>query len=170
MTSLLLISFKIFLFYPHYWHNSPPPHRSLLQPLSPHLAPHSFPCLRKGGTETGGLAQTCWVWLSLRAQPQSHLIFSLSRDPLFVTPRTAAHQASLWRTGSYVCYLSTHAHRVGDAIQPSPSLLPPSPPTLNLSQHQGLFPWVSSSHQVAKVLEIQLQHQSFQWTFRVDFL
>ena len=50
------------------------------------------------------------------------------------------------------------------------SLLPPSPPALNISQHQGLFQWVSSSPQVTKVLELQLQHQSFQWTFRVDFL
>ena len=58
----------------------------------------------------------------------------------------------------------THVHRVGDAIQPSYSLSSPSPPDLNHSQHQGLFKWVSSSHQVAKVLEFQLQHQSFQWT------
>ena len=49
-------------------------------------------------------------------------------------------------------------------------LLSPSPPALNLSQHQGLFKWVSSSHQVAKVLEFQLQHQSFQWTPRTDLL
>ena len=54
-------------------------------------------------------------------------------------------------------------------IQPSHPLLPPSPPALNLSQHQGLFQWVSSSHQVAKVLELQLQHQSFQWILRVYF-
>ena len=54
-------------------------------------------------------------------------------------------------------------------IQPSHPLSSPSPLTLNLSQHQGLFKWVSSSHQVAKVLEFQLQHQSFQWTFRTDF-
>ena len=54
----------------------------------------------------------------------------------------------------------THVHQVGDAIQPSYPLSSPSPPTFNLSQHQGLFKLVSSSHQVAKVLE--LQHQSFQ--------
>ena len=54
-----------------------------------------------------------------------------------------------------------HVHWLSDAIQPSQSLLPPSPPTFNLSQHQGLFKWVSSSHQVAKVLEFQLQYQSF---------
>ena len=55
----------------------------------------------------------------------------------------------------------THVHWVGDAIQPSYPLSSPSPPALNLSQHQGLFRWVSSSHQVAKVLEFQLQHKSF---------
>ena len=54
-----------------------------------------------------------------------------------------------------------HAHQVGDAIQPSHPLSSPSP-AFNLSQHQGLFQRVSSSHQVAKVLELQLQHQSFQ--------
>ena len=58
----------------------------------------------------------------------------------------------------------THVHWVGDAIQPSYPLSSPSPPALNLSQHQGLFKWVSSLHQVAKLLELQLQHQSFQWT------
>ena len=62
----------------------------------------------------------------------------------------------------------THVHWVSDAIQPSPPLSSPSPPAFNLSQHQGLFQWVRSSHQVAKVLE--LQHQSSQWIFRVDFL
>ena len=64
----------------------------------------------------------------------------------------------------------THVHRVGDAIQPSHPLSSRFPPAFNLSQHQGLFQWVSSSHEVAKVLEFQLQHQSFQWTPRVDLL
>ena len=64
----------------------------------------------------------------------------------------------------------THVHQVGDAIQPSHPLMFPSPPAFNLCQHQGLFQWVSSSHQVAKVLEFQLQNQSFQWIFRTDFL
>ena len=58
-------------------------------------------------------------------------------------------------------FAQTRIHWVGDAIQPSHSLSSPSPPAFNLSQHQGLFQWVSSSHQVAKVLELQLQHQSF---------
>ena len=64
----------------------------------------------------------------------------------------------------------THVHWVSDAIQPSHLLSSPSPLAFNLSQHQGLFQCVSSSHQVAKVLELQLQHQSFQWTPRTDFL
>ena len=67
-------------------------------------------------------------------------------------------------------FTQTHVHWVSDAIQPSHPLWSPSPPTFNLSQHQGLFQWVSSSHQVAKVLEFQLQHQSFQWTLRTDLL
>ena len=62
-------------------------------------------------------------------------------------------------------FTQTHVHWVGDAIQPSHSLSSPSS-VFNLSKHQGLFKWVSSSHQVAKILEFQLQHQSFQWTPR----
>ena len=83
-------------------------------------------------------------------------LFNLVR--LFATPRTATHQVSLSFT------------IVSVAIQPSHPLSPPSPLALNLSQLQGFFQWVSSSHQVAKVLEFQLQHQSFQWTPRTDFL
>ena len=80
---------------------------------------------------------------------------------------------------------SLQPHGLQHARLPCPSLYPgvcsnlyplshplssPSPPTLNLSQHQGLFQWVGSLHQVTKVLELQFQHQSFQWIFRVDFL
>ena len=67
-------------------------------------------------------------------------------------------------------FAQTHIHRVGDAIQQSHPLWSPSFPAFYLSQHQGLFKWVSSSHWVAKVLELQLQHLSFQWIFRTDFL
>ena len=67
-------------------------------------------------------------------------------------------------------FTQTHVHWVGDAIQPSHPLSSPSPPAPNPSQHQSLFQWVSSSHQVAKVPEFQLQHQSFQWTPRTDLL
>ena len=72
-------------------------------------------------------------------------------------------------------FAQTHVHWVNDAIQLSHPLSPASPPVLNLSQHQGLFQWVSSSYQVAKVLELQLQQQSFQYSlysglisFRID--
>ena len=64
----------------------------------------------------------------------------------------------------------TQVHQVGDAIQPFPPLLSTSPPAFSLSQHQGLFQWVDSSCQVAKLLEFQLQHPSFQWKLRTDFL
>ena len=64
-------------------------------------------------------------------------------------------------------FTQIHVHWVSDAIQPSHPLLTPSP-TFNLSQHQGLLKWVGSLHQMAKVLEFQLQHQSFQWIFRTN--
>ena len=67
-------------------------------------------------------------------------------------------------------FAQTHVHWVSDAVQSSHLLSFPSPPTLNLSQHQELFEWVGSLHQVANVLALQLQHQSFQWIFKVDFL
>ena len=70
-------------------------------------------------------------------------------------------------------FAQVHFQWIRDAIQPSYPLLPSSPSTFSLSQHQGcflFFQWVTWSHQVAKVLELQLQHQSFQWVFRVDFL
>ena len=72
-------------------------------------------------------------------------------------------------------FTQTHVHQVSDAIQPSYPLSSPSSPAPNPSQHQGLFQWVNSSHEVAKVSEFQLQHQSVQWTpglisFRMDWL
>ena len=108
---------------------------------------------------------SCWIrrkvflWLGS--------VQSLSHVQLFATPWTAAHQASVSITNSrsFLKLISS----VGDAIQPSHPPWSPSP-ALNLSQHQGLFKWVSSLHQVAKVLEFQLQHQTFQWTPRTDFL
>ena len=89
----------------------------------------------------------------------------LSHVQHLATPQTAARQAALSIT-KLLEFTQTHVHWVSDAIQPSHPLSAPSPPALNLSQHQRLFKWVSSSHQVAKVLEFQLQHQSFQWTLR----
>ena len=96
----------------------------------------------------------------------SQSVQSLSRVWLFVTTWIAARQASLSITNSR-SLLKTHVHRVGDAIHPLSS---PSPPAPKPSKHQGLFQWVNSSHEVAKVLEFQLQHQSFQWTPRTYLL
>ena len=67
-------------------------------------------------------------------------------------------------------FTQIHVHRVGDAIQPSHPLSSPFPAAPNPSQHQSLFQWVNSSHQVARVLEFQPQHQSFQRTPRTDLL
>ena len=88
---------------------------------------------------------------------------------LFVTPWTATYQASLSLTTSQSLPKFMSIESVMP-FQPSHPQLPSSPSTFNLSQHQGLFKWVGCSHQVAKVLELQLQHQSFQWILRVDFL
>ena len=93
---------------------------------------------------------------------------SLRGVQLFVIPWTAAlpglpvHHQLLEST-------QTHLHWFGYTIQPSHPRLSPSP-AFNLSQHQSVFHWISSSHKVAKVLELQLQRQSFQWLFRTDFL
>ena len=67
-------------------------------------------------------------------------------------------------------FTQTHVHWVSNTVQPFHPLPSPSPLAFNLSQHQALFQWVSSSSQVAKVLELQLQQQSFQWMLRTDFL
>ena len=91
----------------------------------------------------------------------------LSCVQLFATPWTAVHQASL-----YIINSKSLLKMSIELVMPSNHFIlsSPSPPAFNLSQHQGLFQWVCSSHQVAKVLEFQLQHQSFQWIFGTDFL
>ena len=67
-------------------------------------------------------------------------------------------------------FTQTHVHLVSDAIQPSHPLSSPSAPAPNPSQHQSLFQWVNSLHEVPKVLELQLQHHSFQRNPRADLL
>ena len=94
---------------------------------------------------------------------------SVSCVPLFVTPMDSS-TPGLPVHHQLPELPQTHVHWVGDATQQSHPLSSPSPPSFNLFQHQGLFQWVSSLHQVAKVLEFQLQHQSFQWTLRAGFL
>ena len=93
----------------------------------------------------------------------SHLAFSNSLRSMNYSMQGLPVLHNLWE------FAQTHVHWVSDAIQPSHPLSSPSP-AFNLSQHQGLFQWVGFLHQVAKVLELQLQHQSFQWIFRVDYL
>ena len=105
----------------------------------------------------------CILWIQFSS------VQSLSCVWLFETLWTAARQASLSIT-NYQSLPKLMSTEFGGAIQPPHPLSSPSPHSFNLSQHQGLFKWVSSSHQVAKVLEFQLQHQSFQWILRTDFL
>ena len=104
---------------------------------------------------------------------QFSLVRSLSCVWLFATP-WAAH-AGFPIHHQLLELTQTQVHQIGDAIQPSHPLSSPFPPVFNLYQHQGLFQLVSSSHQVAKVLELQVLHQSLQWTlglisFRMDWL
>ena len=104
-------------------------------------------------------------------RPQENIYSCCSFAKLHLT-RCDPMDCSTPGSSLFYCLLEfaqTHAHWIGDAFQPSHSLLPSSP-ALNLSQHQCLFQCAGSLHQVTKVLELQFQHQSFQWTFRVDFL
>ena len=99
----------------------------------------------------------------------SSVQFSCSVMSDSLQPHEMQHARTPWPS-QLPEFTQTHVHWVGDAIQSSHPLLSPSPPALNPSQHQGLFQWVSSSHQLAKVLQFQLKHQSFQWTLRTDLL
>ena len=108
-----------------------------------------------------------FVWLF---KGQQHQFSSVAQscltlcDPMDCSmPGFPVHRQLLERT-------QIHVHRIGDVIQTSHPLLYPSPPAFNLSKHQGLFQWVSSSHQVTKVLEFPLQYQSSQRIFRTDCL
>ena len=120
-------------------------------------------------TWSTGTPSCCPLWriwiLSANSSPSVQ--FSLSHVQFFVTPWFAAYQISLSITNSQSLLEFMFIKSV---MSSNLILLSPCPPTFNISQHQGLFKCVSSSHQVAKVLEFQLQHQSFQWLFRNDFL
>ena len=96
------------------------------------------------------------------------IVQSLHHAQLFAPLCNAAHHASLSFTFTF-WRLFRHIHWVDYYIQPSHLLSSSSPPALNLYKHQGLFQ-LGSSHQVAKVLDLQLQNQFFQWIFRVHFL
>ena len=138
-----------------------------MRALSPASQPRSLASW--GGTPKAWCFEGHWGLITGAPQdwgeqtPLFVVVQLLSRVWLFVTP---------WTVFPVFHYLpefaQVHVHWVSDAIQPSHSLSP-SFPALNVSQHQSLFQWVGTSHQVAEVLELQLKHQSFQWIFRVDF-
>ena len=114
----------------------------------------------------GGLTAgqcTAEVWLCIHFSSVAQSCPTLSNPMNHSTPGLPVHH-------QLPEFTKTHVHWVSDAIQPSHPLSSPFPTVLNLSQHQGLFKWVSPSHQVAKVSELQLQHLSFQWTPRTDLL
>ena len=119
---------------------------------------------RKKSLKSTVLHQQCiWVQFSSLTQP----CLTLCNPMDYSMPRFSVHQL--------LELAQTHVHQVGDAIQPSHPLSSPSLPAFNLSQHEGLFQWVSSLHQVARILEFQLQDQSLQWifrtiSFRIDWL
>ena len=108
------------------------------------------------------LFELCKTTLLVMLLHQFSSVQLLSHVRLFVTPWITAHQASLSITNSQSSLKLTSI----ESLMPSHPLSSPSLPVLNPSHHQGLFQWVNSSHEVAKVLEFQLQHQSFQWTPR----
>ena len=129
------------------------------------------------------LTMTVWNlhWIPFWTKTKSFSVqFSCSVVSNFLWPHESQHARSPCPSPTPGVYsdschqlpefTQTHVHRVSDAIKLSHPLSSPSPPARNPSQHQGLFQWVNSSHEVAKVLEFQLQHQSFQWTPRTDLL
>ena len=118
----------------------------------------SSPCWMKSGLSFSDL---CFFAVQFSSVTQSCLTLCNPVDSS--TPGLPVHC-------QFLELMQTHVHWVGDVIQPIHPLLSLSPPAVNVSQHQDLFKWVSSSHQVAKVLEFQLQDQSFQWMFRTDLL
>ena len=133
--------------------------------------------------EQGNLMSKCWKHKSklfkivdlnprdIKFLINSHTAVQFNSDQslnfvrLFVTPWTSARLPVLHQLPEFT---QTHVQWAGDAIQQSQPLSSAFPPARNLSQHQSLYKWVSSSDHKAKVLEFQLQHQSFQWTPRTD--
>ena len=120
------------------------------------------------------LPNSDWNWRKWR-KPLDHSISSVQFSSVAQSCPTLCNPMNHRTPGLPVHhqlpeFTQPHVHWVRDAIQPSHPLSSPSPPAHNPSQNQSLFQWVNSSHEVAKVLEFQLQHQSFQWTHRADLL
>ena len=135
--------------------------------------------------EFPGLSFQLFPWLLYtHMYPYSYIYIKLFSILIFIFPVqfSSVTQSCLILCDPMVCSMpcftvhhqlpelaQTCLHWVSDAIHPSHPLSSPSSPAFNLPQHQDFFQWVSSSHQVAKVLEIRLQHQSFQWIFRTEY-
>ena len=124
------------------------------------------------------LAKTNIPWLPHSPSAMAHTLWSVSpvqfssvaqSCPTICNPM-ACRMPSLPVHHQLPEITQTRVHWVSDTIQPSHPLSSPSSPAFNFAQHQGLFQWVISSQQLAKVLEFQLQHQSFQWIVKTDFL
>ena len=102
-----------------------------------------------------------WTWLSDWTELNCKIIVQKLLFPTFLIKNS--HTSSIFPERELVVWLLWVTSGLHEGKDPSSHpLSPPSPPVLNLFHHQGLFQWVSSSHQVAKVLELQFQHQSFQ--------
>ena len=140
--------------------------RLRLEPMWPGLEPSQNPVWDSNpcGWDLNSAKTLLGTWTHVTGTQFSSVAQSCLCNPMDCnTPGLPAHH-------QLPEFTQTHVHWIRDAIQPSHPLSSPSPPAFSLSQHQDLFRWVSSSHQVAKVLEFQLQQQSFRWIFRTDFL
>ena len=115
------------------------------------------------GREIGGRFKRMGIYVSVQFSSVTQSCPTLCAPLNHSTPGLPVHH-------QLPEFTQTHVHRVSDAIQPSHPLLSPSPPDPNPSQHQSLCQWINSSHEVAKVLEFQLQHHSFQRNPRADLL
>ena len=111
-----------------------------------------------------------WTWLHVNLKTSSVQFSSAAQScPTLCNPMNCS-TSGFPVHHQHLEFTRTHVHRIGDAIQRSHPLSSPSPPAPTPFQHQGLFQWVNSLHEVAEVLEFQRQHQSFQWTPRTDLL
>ena len=136
-----------------------------IKPASHALTGRFFTTVPPGMPQQRGIVMQIWTWAERSVQFSSVALLCLTLWDITnhsIPGLPVHHQLQE--------FTQTHVHWVGDAIQPSSPLSSPSLPALNLSQHQGLFKWVSSLQEVAKVLEFQLQLQSSQWTPRADLL
>ena len=172
---------KMFLIYCH------SPDFIILNPSYSHVQTYTYPSLqvlsyKEMFLKCQFLLPICWIHASI------FVIVQIPSTGVVSTVFSSVQFSSVTQLCPTLCYpmdrsmpglpvhhqlpelTQTHVHWVSDVIELSHPMSSPSPPAFNLSQHQGLFQWVSFSHQVAKILEFQLQHQSFQWIFRTDFL